>query len=404
MQIDLQTLWYLTVGTLLVSASLLLWERQAHPGRARVIGILAAALFAFVLGSMIAMNRSHFPVALGMGATNILMMFGYLLILNASADLDGRRYFWSSCAALSFLAIAWAIAGTHFPSAFWNHVSSIPIALTCGLTAWILWRSRTAQQLRSRPIAVSISAVHAVFYLGRAFIVPVLLQRYGPDIISVVGKATMYEAVLYSVAMPMSFLMIIQEEEKLHLLSMSQTDQLTGLANRHAFFEQADRILRERHGDPVSLLAFDLDHFKAINDRHGHPIGDRVLQLFAETAREEAGPDALIVRLGGEEFAALLPRCDHSQALSRGSAIASRFAKAAVRIEGLKTRATVSIGLAAPDCNDLAGMLASADGALYRAKALGRNRVETAAQNELPLHPQADPLHRQLRVLAAGAS
>ncbi|MBP2551868.1 diguanylate cyclase (GGDEF)-like protein [Neorhizobium galegae] len=403
MQIDLPTLWYLTVGTLLVSASLLLWERQAHPGRARVLGVLAAALLAFVLGCILAMNRSHFPVALGMAVINILMMLGYLLVLNAVANLDGQRYFWSSVAALTFLAIAWAIAGTHFPAAFWNHVSSIPIALTCGLTAWLLLRGRTFQRLRSRPIAVSISAVHAVFYLGRAFITPVLLQQYGQDIISIVGKATMYEAVLYSVAMPMSFLMIIREEEKLHLLRMSQTDQLTGLANRHAFFEQASRILRERHGDPVSLLAFDLDHFKAINDRHGHLTGDKVLQLFAETARKEAGPDALIVRLGGEEFAALLPRCDHSQAFSRGSAIASRFAKAAAGAEGLKTQATVSIGLAASDCHDLAGMLASADRALYHAKTLGRNRVEIALPNEL-LHPSTDSLHHQLRVVPVGAS
>ncbi len=300
MQIDLQTLWYLTVGTLLVSASLLLWERQSHPGRARVLSVLVAAIFAFVLGCLLAINRKYFPVALGMGAVNILMMLGYLLVLNAIAGLDGHWYFWSSVAALSFLAIAWAIVGTHFPAAFWNHVSSIPIALTCGLTAWILLRSHAVQRLRSRSIAVSISAAHAVFYLGRALIAPVLLQRYGQDIIAIIGKATMYEAVLYSVAMPMSFLMIIREEEKLQLLRMSQTDQLTGLANRHAFFEQADRHLRERHGDPVSLLAFDLDHFKAINDRHGHPTGDKVLQLFAETARQEAGPDALIVRLGGE--------------------------------------------------------------------------------------------------------
>lgn len=209
----------------------------------------------------------------------------------------------------------------------------------------------------------------------------------------------MYEAVLYSVAMPMSFLMIIREEEKLNLLRMSQTDQLTGLANRHAFFEQAARMLRERCGGPVSLLAFDLDHFKAINDRHGHPTGDKVLQLFADAAREEAGPGALLVRLGGEEFAALLPQCDHSQAFNRGSAIASRFAEATAQAEGLKTRATVSIGLAAPDCHDLSGMLASADSALYRAKALGRNRVETAGPNQLLLHSLADPSRDQLRAI-----
>lgn len=404
MQIDLQTLWYLTVGTLLVSASLLLWERQAHPGRASVLGVLAAALFAFALGCMLAMNRSHFPVALGMGAINILMMLGYLMVLNAVAGLDGRRYLRSSVMALSVLTIVWAIAGTHFPAAFWNHVSSIPIALTSGLTAWILLRSRTAQRLRSRPIAISILAVHAVFYFSRAFIAPVLLEWYGQDIIINIGKVTMYEAVLYSVAMPMSFLMMIREEEKLHLLHLSQTDQLTGLANRHAFFEQASRMLRERQADHVSLLAFDLDHFKAINDRHGHPTGDKVLQRFAVTVREEAGPDALIVRLGGEEFAALLPRCDHSQALRRGSAIASRFAKEAAQIDGVKTHATVSIGLAAPDCHDLAGMLASADGALYRAKALGRNRIEAALPNELLQHPSADSVHHQLRVKSVGAS
>lgn len=399
MQIDLQTLWYLTVGTLLVSASLLLWERQAHPVRARVLGVLAAALFLFILGCMLAMNRSHFPVALGMAAINILMMSGYLLVLNAVAGLDGRQYVRSSVATLSFLITVWAIAGTHFPVVFWNHVSSVPIALTCGLTAWILLRSGTVQQLRSRPIAVSISAFHAAFYFGRAFIAPVLIERYGQEIVSIVAEVTMYEAVLYSVAMPMSFLMIIREEEKLNLLRMSQTDQLTGLANRHAFFEQAARMLRERCEGPVSLLAFDLDHFKAINDRHGHPTGDKVLQLFADTAREEAGPGALLVRLGGEEFAALLPQCDHSQAFNRGSAIASRFAEATAQAEGLKTRATVSIGLAAPDCHDLSGMLASADSALYRAKALGRNRVETASPNQLLLHSLADPLRDQLRAI-----
>ncbi len=65
-----------------------------------------------------------------MGAINILMMLGYLMVLNAVAGLDGRRYLRSSVMALSVLTIVWAIAGTHFPAAFWNHVSSIPIALT----------------------------------------------------------------------------------------------------------------------------------------------------------------------------------------------------------------------------------------------------------------------------------
>ncbi len=77
MQIDLQTLWYLTVGTLLVSAALVLWVAAGPSARAGVLGRLAAGLFAFVLGCLVAMNRGRFPVAVGMGATNLLMMSGY---------------------------------------------------------------------------------------------------------------------------------------------------------------------------------------------------------------------------------------------------------------------------------------------------------------------------------------
>lgn len=385
MQIDLQTLWYLTVGTLVVSAALLLWERQAHPGRAGVLGILIGGLVAFVAGCLVAMNRSHLPVALGMGATNVLMMTGYLLVLNAAAGLDGKRHArWSAC-ALGVLIVVWAVVGSSFPAALWNHVSALPIALACALTAWTLLRSRTVNGLRSRPVAVSVLAAHALFYLGRAFVAPVLVQRYGPDVLPVVAKATMFEAVLFAVAMPMSFLALIREEDRRHLLRMSHTDQLTGLANRHAFFEQGERILAERRGaDPVALLAFDLDHFKTINDRHGHAAGDEVLKLFARTARAEAGPDAILVRLGGEEFAALLPGLDDRRARRIGLAIARRFAAASASKDGPGIQATVSIGMAAAEENrDLPTMLASADRALYRAKAAGRNRLESARPQEI---------------------
>ena len=388
MQIDLQTLWYLTVGTLVVSAALLLWERQAHPGRASVLGILVLGLVAFVAGCLVAMNRSHLPVALGMGATNVLMMTGYLMVLNAAAGLDGKRHArWSAC-ALGTLAVVWAVVGSSFPAALWNHVSALPIALACALTAWTLLRSRTVQGLRSRPVAVSVLAAHALFYLGRAFVVPVLVQRYGPDLLSVVAKATMFEAVLFAVAMPMSFLALIREEDRRHLLRMSHTDQLTGLANRHAFFEQGERILATRRGpDPVALLAFDLDldHFKAINDRHGHAAGDEVLKLFARIARDTAGPDAILVRLGGEEFAALLPGLDDRGGRRIGLTIARRFAAAAASADGPGIHATVSIGMAAPEeSGDLTAMLASADRALYRAKAAGRNRLESARSRHVP--------------------
>jgi diguanylate cyclase (GGDEF)-like protein len=386
MQIVLQTLLYLTAVTLGVSAALLLWERQAHPARAGVLGILIGGLVAFVAGCVVAMNRSHLPVALGMGATNVLMMAGYLLVLNAAAGLDGKRYARWSASALGILVVVWAVVGSSFPAALWNHVSALPIAVACALTAWTLLRSRTVEGLRSRPVVVSVLAIHSLFYLGRAFVAPVLLQLYGPDVLPVVAKATMFEAVLFAVAMPMSFLALIREEDRRHLLRMSHTDQLTGLANRHAFFEQGARVLATRRGgEPIALLAFDLDHFKAINDRHGHAVGDEVLRLFADVARETAGPSALLVRLGGEEFAALLPGLGHRQARRVGLAIALRFTAAAAREDGPGIHATVSTGLASQEAGPrgLAEMLVSADRALYQAKALGRNRLESAEPQEL---------------------
>ena len=107
------------------------------------------------------------------------------------------------------------------------------------------------------------------------------------------------------------------------------------------------------------------------------------MTLFAETVREGTGSDALLVRLGGEAFAALLPGCDRQPALGRGAAIARRFAAAATGADGLAIHATVSGGLAAPEGRDLAERLASADGALYRAKVLGGNRIEAAGPEAL---------------------
>ena len=111
------------------------------------------------------------------------------------------------------------------------------------------------------------------------------------------------------------------------------------MTNRHGFFERGSRVLAERKADvPVSLLAFDLDHFKTINDRHGHAAGDAVIRLFAIVARDLTrdadDPEAIIARLGGEEFAALLPGRDLAEARRIGEEVARRFAEASMRGDG----------------------------------------------------------------------
>lgn len=379
---DLATLWYLTIGTLLLASAMTFWERKAHRLRARELGLWAAAYGVFALGGILAVGRGTFPGVAGPAITNIVMVLGYLLVLQGALSLDGRKMPRTAIAGtLVAIGAVWFIAGTDASELLWNHASALPIALICAAIAYVLLRSRTVRGLRSRPIAVAVFAGHALFYCVRAVMMPVVIALYGEDARGAFAAVTMYEAVLFAVAMSMSLLALVREEDRARLLTATRTDFLTGLNNRQGFFELAPRCLKRQGKDAShALLAIDLDHFKAINDRYGHEAGDRVLILFASIAADLAGTEATSARLGGEEFAILLPNTTGDDARILGEAIARRFAETAADRDGLGIPATVSIGLAETPARtaDLVALLAAADRALYRAKTLGRNRIEVS--------------------------
>jgi diguanylate cyclase (GGDEF)-like protein len=295
---------------------------------------------------------------------------------------------------LAGIAVAWCVAGTRWQGLVWDYVSALPIALVSAATMREVLLCHPLKHLRARRVIVVTTASYALLYAGRALLLPFLTQAFGPGFMAMASAVTMYGGVLYSVVLPMALLTLIREEAHDRLLRASLTDYLTGLGNRQWFFEQGARLLGEPHRS-LSLLAFDMDHFKAINDRHGHATGDEVLRSFARIARKLLGPDAVLARIGGEEFAALLPDCDGMQARRIGQAVVQHFADhASITAHGLAVHATVSIGLAdmaiglrtsesrAED--DLAALLSAADRALYAAKARGRNRVESAVLAPLP--------------------
>jgi diguanylate cyclase (GGDEF)-like protein len=381
---DLATLWYLTIGTLLVATVMTLWERQAHTQRSQELGLWAAAYGVFTLGCILAMNRSLLPGITGPALTNVVMVLGYATVLRGVLGLDGKGFRPALLAGfLILLGAAWFAGGEVAGSAFWNHIGALPIAVICALTAFALYRSGTAKELRSRPIAILVFACHSLTYAIRSFVVPVIVTVHGEGVLAIVAKLTMYEAVLFTVAMPMSLITLVREEDRARLLANARTDFLTGLHNRQGFFELGPERLH-RHGESAShaLLACDLDHFKTINDTYGHEAGDQVLKLFAQVAGEAAGQDAMCARLGGEEFAILLPAKGSEEAQRVGEDIARRFSEAAARNDGLAIAATVSIGLAEAEARagktELPELLAAADRALYKAKLLGRNRIEVA--------------------------
>ena len=158
-------------------------------------------------------------------------------------------------------------------------------------------------------------------------------------------------------------------------------DHLTGLANRRAFFDAAGlELARSRAAPrPTALIAIDADHFKAINDRYGHPGGDAVLRHLAGILAETFRAVDIVARIGGEEFAVLLPSTDLARAAVVAERLRATVASEAVSFDGHTIRCTISAGIAAFDVEEAGAsvdlLLKRADQALYAAKRAGRNRV-----------------------------
>jgi len=160
------------------------------------------------------------------------------------------------------------------------------------------------------------------------------------------------------------------------------TDSLTGTLTRRRFLELADVEVSRglRHGQPVALLMVDLDHFKSVNDRHGHAGGDAVLQDFVKTARAVIRGSDLLGRVGGEEFAALLPQTDLAGAAALAQRLQTLVRARPVLLDSGTVAYTVSIGVAtlqpgASPARAVESLMLAADVALYRAKSEGRDRV-----------------------------
>lgn len=163
------------------------------------------------------------------------------------------------------------------------------------------------------------------------------------------------------------------------IYQLATHDALTELYNRRHFIEMADKEIARaiRHARPLSLCIIDVDLFKPVNDRYGHISGDEVLRQIALLLRRHARTDDLAARIGGEEFALMLPECDAEAARVFAERLREAVADAVFTPGGETQRITVSIGIAelAPGRDVRPALMAAADTALYRAKSEGRNRV-----------------------------
>jgi len=258
-------------------------------------------------------------------------------------------------------------------------LSSIGISSYTFLTACEVWRDRRARPY-PRWQATIVPMLHASVFLCPVVLPAVMPWAVGASASGAWLTALTLATLLYAVGTAFLILALVQDRSIRMHKDAASTDPLTGLFNRRAFLETAQDLigLRARNRQPVTLLMFDLDHFKTINDRFGHAAGDDALRLFAKIASANMRVDDVIGRLGGEEFAAAVT-AEGDVAAGIAERVRSAFETTGAEVSGHAMNATVSIGAAwTYDDVFVDAVLAEADLALYRAKQAGRNRLVLA--------------------------
>jgi diguanylate cyclase (GGDEF)-like protein len=376
--LDVSTLFIVaTCVTLLLGLFLLVAWRQDG---IRALGWWGAAYlvggFSVSLWTMQGFGSAIIPA----GLPNALLLVACAMMWMAARLFHGRDVLW---VAMFAGATAWLLASA-FPSfeqssMFRIVLSSLIVSSYTFLTAFELWRERR-KALISRWPAILVPIMHGLVFL---FPIPLAsLLPPGEGIINLTGGWTaifVLEAMLYAIGTAF-IVLVLTKERMVHIhRTAASTDSLTGLLNRRALCDGAQQLFshQARKGEAVSVLIFDLDHFKAINDRLGHALGDETLRLFAATMTANMRANDLFGRLGGEEFAAVVP-ATLGEALTIAERVRCAFERTAERVSDQPVGATVSVGAACGHpVRGFDALLARADAALYRAKADGRNRTET---------------------------
>ncbi|WP_448187709.1 diguanylate cyclase [Azospirillum sp. sgz301742] len=240
---------------------------------------------------------------------------------------------------------------------------------------------RNARGFPSTPVSVVgfILLGHAGFNVLRAGLS--LADAQLPDLLapSVVQTLAFMENLLVFVAIGIGLVIMTTERLQADLRRTATYDMLTGILNRRAFLDLAEREMARsrRSGVPHSLLVMDVDYFKQVNDTYGHQAGDAVLKAVTATIAGSLRQVDLFGRYGGEEFCILLPETRQDAALVVGERICAMLAGLVVPHDGNLISTTVSIGVAEslPGAASFDTLVAEADAALYRAKSLGRNRA-----------------------------
>ena len=378
--INLPTLCALTAFIAVISGALMLFAWLQNR-RERALALWGLAYLIGTVGGACRMRTEPSVPTWSICIGNALLCCAYGTMWAGARNFEGRR------APLPLIVAGAGIwmAACQFPSFYQSNEARVALACVVFasyslLCAGEMWYPRD-RELMSRWPTLALAVLHAGFLLARipyagAFQALSTMRHAASLGLFVLAFETLF-ATFCQAFLRMS---MAKERAELAQRRAAQTDPLTEIANRRAFFDAGSLLLKRALGDrrSAALLLFDLDRFKEVNDTAGHQAGDAVLKAFAGLVAEMVQPGDLFARLGGEEFACLLIDAPMAEALRIAERVRGKFE--AMRFTGLQTDTTVSVGVAmAGDTGrDLSSLLATADRALYRAKAEGRNCVAPA--------------------------
>ena len=373
MVFDFPTLVAITVFTSALVGCLLLLSWLQH----RRIFALALWGSGFIIAAiatmLIVIARNTIPDVWSIVIGNAILAAAYGIIWSGVRNFEGKRVSVVLTLAGALIWLAACSIGPIYalPEARATVMAAIAIIYAL-LTVLELWRGRGDGAWRW-PIMLLL--------LGHAAAIPVRIPLVGsldrsPSPPSwILLTFALLEALFLCICAAYLFVSLVKDRIAARHQRDSLIDPLTGVANRRGFLQAAERLMvRTRFTNrPAALLMFDLDRFKSINDKFGHTAGDAVLIAFCQLATSLLRPTDLFGRIGGEEFASLLPDTTRQDALLLAERLRAAFEVTTHTVAGRTLTATVCVGVAISDdaSYDLAALLDVADQALYRAKAIG---------------------------------
>ncbi len=368
------------------AAGVLYWLARRNP-RLKGITWFAHGMAAAAAGVGLKVLHAVLPDWLAVLVGGGLILISLMLLRRGLAELGGRGL---RLLGADVVILAGQTAGlayftyAHFDFGKRLVVLGVAAALECGLALAEVWAAREGSGIPRRPTLV-VLGTYLVFNLGRGLAAGAQGSAAGVERMYTAAAAVQ---LLFTSLFGLGAVWLATAEQYEQLSEQMMQDTLTGLLNRRALRQALERAIeRSRHGgEPLALLAVDLDHFKRVNDTRGHSAGDAALCAVARTLSAAVRGNDLVARLGGEEFVVLLPGLNEEGAVLgaerlRRAIVAQRF-----QFEGELIPLTASFGVAVFRGSDNAGesagevLLRQADLALYAAKRAGRNRTVAASR------------------------